>query len=38
VADRACRNAREQGNIVGAGLTLRPTPHHFKVDGRRLYI
>lgn len=26
-----------QGNIVGAGLTLRPTPHRFEVDGRTLY-
>jgi alkylmercury lyase len=25
------------GNIVGAGLTLRPTPHRFEVDGRTLY-
>lgn len=26
-----------QGNILGYGLTLRPTPHVFEVDGRRLY-
>lgn len=25
------------GNIVGAGLTLQPTPHRFAVDGRTLY-
>src|SRR5262245_9634713 len=24
-------------NIAGAGLTLRPTPHRFAVDGRMLY-
>lgn len=27
----------EQGRIVGYGLTLRPTPHRFTVDGRQLY-
>ncbi len=27
----------EQGRIVGYGLTLRPTPHRFEVDGRALY-
>ncbi len=27
----------EGGNVVGAGLTLRETPHVFEVDGRRLY-
>lgn len=27
----------EGGNIVGAGLTLRPTPHRIKVDGHLLY-
>lgn len=27
----------EAGRIVGSGLTQRPTPHHFDVDGRRLY-
>jgi alkylmercury lyase len=27
----------EQGRIVGYGLTLRPTPHRFEVDGRTLY-
>src|SRR5437773_162250 len=26
----------ECGNIVGAGLTLRPTQHRFEVDGRML--
>jgi alkylmercury lyase len=27
----------EAGNIVGAGLTLRPTPHRFKLKGRTLF-
>ena len=27
----------EDGRIVGLGLTLRPTRHHFAVDGRQLY-
>ncbi|GLD45106.1 alkylmercury (organomercurial) lyase MerB [Mycobacterium kiyosense] len=27
----------ERGRIVGSGLTLRPTPHHFEIDGRQLY-
>lgn len=27
----------EQGRIIGQGLTLRPTPHRFTVDGRELY-
>jgi alkylmercury lyase len=27
----------EEGRIVGFGLTLRPTPHCFKVHGRQLY-
>lgn len=27
----------EQGRVVGYGLTLRPTPHRFMVDGQRLY-
>lgn len=27
----------EQGRIVGNGITLRPTPHQFEVDGQRLY-
>ena len=27
----------EDGRIVGQGLTLRPTRHHFTVDDRRLY-
>jgi alkylmercury lyase len=27
----------EDGRIVGLGLTLRPTRHHFTVDGRQLY-
>jgi alkylmercury lyase len=26
----------EQGRVVGYGLTLRPTPHRFEVDGQRL--
>lgn len=26
-----------QGRIVGYGLTLRPTPHQFTVDGKQLY-
>jgi alkylmercury lyase len=27
----------DHGRIVGYGLTLRETPHHFEVDGKRLY-
>lgn len=27
----------EDGRIIGQGLTLRPTPHHFEVDGNQLY-
>lgn len=27
----------DTGNIVGAGLTLRETPHIFEIDGRQLY-
>lgn len=27
----------EQGRVVGHGITLRPTPHRFTVDGHRLY-
>jgi alkylmercury lyase len=27
----------EQGRIAGYGITLRPTPHHFAVDGQQLY-
>jgi alkylmercury lyase len=27
----------EAGNIVGAGLTLRPTPHRFEMNGRTLF-
>lgn len=27
----------EQGRILGSGLTLRPTPHQFEVDGISLY-
>lgn len=27
----------EQGRIIGWGLTLRPTPHRFVVDGKQLY-
>jgi len=27
----------EHGRIVGHGITLRPTPHRFEIDGRLLY-
>lgn len=27
----------DQGRIIGAGLTLRPTPHQFEIDGQTLY-
>lgn len=27
----------EQGRVVGHGITLRPTPHRFEVDGRALF-
>lgn len=27
----------EHGRIVGAGLTQRPTPHHFEINGHQLY-
>lgn len=27
----------DAGNLVGMGLTLRPTPHRFKVEGRTLF-
>ncbi|MGH3570225.1 MAG: organomercurial lyase MerB [Pseudonocardiaceae bacterium] len=27
----------EQGRVVGHGITLRPTPHHFTVGGQQLY-
>ncbi len=27
----------EAGNLVGMGLTLKPTPHRFEVEGRTLY-
>lgn len=27
----------EAGNVVGAGLTLRPTPHRFEMKGRTLF-
>jgi alkylmercury lyase len=27
----------QQGRIVGWGLSLRPTPHRFKIDGKQLY-
>ena len=27
----------EKGNLVGAALTLNPTPHQLTIDGRRLY-
>jgi alkylmercury lyase len=26
-----------QGRIIGWGLTLRPTPHRFNIDGKQLY-
>jgi len=26
-----------EGGVIGAGLTLRPTPHEFVVEGRRLF-
>lgn len=26
-----------EGRIIGQGLTLRPTPHHFEINGQRLY-
>ncbi|MCI0562413.1 MAG: organomercurial lyase, partial [Nitrososphaera sp.] len=26
-----------KGNVIGMGLTLTPTPHHFHVNGYRLY-
>ena len=26
-----------QGRIIGWGLTLRPTPHRFEIDGKQLY-
>lgn len=27
----------EVGSLVGAGLSLRPTPHQFEIDGKQLY-
>jgi alkylmercury lyase len=27
----------DQGRVVGYGITLRPTPHRFRVEGRALY-
>jgi alkylmercury lyase len=27
----------EQGRVIGHGITLRPTPHHFTVEGHQLY-
>jgi len=27
----------DAGRVVGLGLTLRPTPHHFEVEGRTLF-
>lgn len=27
----------EEGRIIGQGLTLRPTPHRFEVNGEQLY-
>ena len=27
----------DEGNLIGMGLTLRPTPHRFEVEGRTLY-
>ncbi len=27
----------EDGNLIGNALTLKPTRHHFKVDGKQLY-
>jgi alkylmercury lyase len=27
----------DQGRVVGYGITLRPTPHRFEVDGQQLY-
>lgn len=27
----------DEGNVVGMGLTLRPTPHRFEVEGRTLF-
>lgn len=37
LADRPDTEYDEQGRIVGSGLTLRPTPHRFEIDGRQLY-
>jgi alkylmercury lyase len=27
----------EAGRVIGAGLTLRPTPHRFEIGGRQLF-
>jgi alkylmercury lyase len=27
----------EEGRIIGSGITLRPTPHRFEIDGHTLY-
>ena len=37
LADLPDLETDEQGRIVGSGLTLRPTPHSFTIDGRQLY-
>jgi len=37
LADLPDLETDEQGRVVGYGLTLRPTPHRFMVDGQRLY-
>jgi alkylmercury lyase len=37
LADLPDLETDEQGRIVGSGLTLRPTPHRFALDGRQLY-
>ncbi len=37
IADQPDTEYDEQGRIVGHGLTLRPTPHLFIVEGRQLY-
>lgn len=35
--DRGGAERDESGAVVGAGLTLRPTPHRFTVEGQELY-
>lgn len=37
LGDLADLETDEHGRIVGYGLTLRPTPHRFTVEGRQLY-